>query len=304
MQAQKVFFIIPTYNDFSKLPAICKAIQARGFECVIVDDGSEMDNHLLMKISDVFLLRHLQNLGQGAALQTGMNFAILKEATVLVHFDADGQHSLHDAFKMIALLQEEKLDIILGSRFLLKKINTKIPPSRIYTLKAARIFNNWITGMNLSDAHNGLRVLSKKSAQMINLKQNRMAHASEIIQLIKKHKLLFAEFQTNIFYSNENHKRKGIIYILNIIWDLLYAKFLERNYSSEFILISLVIFIFACVNLDNLVLKLIEVVFFVSLLVLLLKYRRAKSKQIYKTNVIRQNAIQNACKVNFYQKRP
>ncbi|MEO1656028.1 MAG: glycosyltransferase [Bacteroidota bacterium] len=99
MLAEKIFFVIPSYNDFRKLPALSQSIKAQGCSCVIVDDGSSLPFPKLSPLDSIYLLRHKENLGQGAALQTGFEFALKQGAEVIVSFDADGQHQLEGKFK-------------------------------------------------------------------------------------------------------------------------------------------------------------------------------------------------------------
>src|SRR4029079_19417277 len=126
---------------------------------------------------------------QGAALQTGIDYAKMLEADIVVTFDADGQHSAADVKTLVEPLLKNEVDIVLGSRFL--TTNTDIPFPRKIVLQVARWVNFLFTGILLTDAHNGLRALGKRGLEKITITENRMAHASEILFEIKKQNLKF-----------------------------------------------------------------------------------------------------------------
>src|SRR5205085_520196 len=128
------------------------------------------------------VIRHPLNLGQGAALQTGIDYALAHGAEFIVTFDGDGQHRAADIAALIAALIEEHADFALGSRFLGQSPN--LPVLRRFVLHAATLFTRLSTGLPLTDTHNGLRAMTRKGASCISLRQNRMAHASELLSQI------------------------------------------------------------------------------------------------------------------------
>jgi polyprenyl-phospho-N-acetylgalactosaminyl synthase len=196
----KTFILIPAFNETEVIREVVEKIKKAGYKnIVIVDDGSSDNLSNCLKGIPVYYIRHANNLGQGAALQTGFNFVKTLDFEYLITFDADGQH---DPQNLDAILQEivtTKTDIILGSRFLLS--NNKLPFKKRILLKLARYVNYFFTGLLLSDAHNGLRLLNKKSVKCINLTENGMAHATEFLFEIKSHKLTFKEVPVIIHYS-------------------------------------------------------------------------------------------------------
>jgi glycosyltransferase involved in cell wall biosynthesis len=193
----------------------------------VVDDGST--NDIKSEISDlrVHFIRHFTNLGQGASLQTGMDYALQNGAKFVAHFDADGQHRKEDLEKMLSLIKENHIDIILGSRFLTLENTAQIPKSRRFILQLARVVNVCFSGLWLTDAHNGLRVLNRKALTKIRLKENRMAHATEILQQIKNKKLNWCEVSVKIKYTDySQEKGQSNWNALNILFDLIIRKFI------------------------------------------------------------------------------
>jgi glycosyltransferase involved in cell wall biosynthesis len=165
-----------------------------------VDDGSVDATASAALAAGAIVLRHAVNAGQGAALQTGIDYALANGATYVATFDADGQHHVEDLVTMLAVLQASPHDIVLGSRFLGHAEGLTV--ARRLVLKAAVLFTNLTTGLKLTDAHNGLRVMTASAARQLHIRQDGMAHASELIEQIGRLGLRFAEVPVTITYSD------------------------------------------------------------------------------------------------------
>ncbi len=221
-----VYIIIPCYNEQSVLRQTLSELLSLGARVLLVDDGSAIPVHELLADLPLTVLRHPLNLGQGAALQTGMDYALQHGARAAIHFDADGQHQATDIPRFLEAL-DEGADVVLGSRFLRQEDSDSLPRKRRLLLQGARLINLLFTGLWLSDAHNGFRALNQRAMQAIRLRENRMAHASEILSQIRQHGLKVKEIPTRISYT-EYSVRKGqkLGNSLNILLDLILRKLL------------------------------------------------------------------------------
>lgn len=202
----ETFVIIPAWNEQEMIKQVIQELLPYKYKIVVVDDGSTTPLKELLNQLPVYILRHKINLGQGAALQTGIEFALSKGAAYIVTFDADGQHQAADIEQLILPLLANEADITLGSRFISNSGN--VPPARKRLLKLARFVNYLFTGLLLTDAHNGLRAMTSKAAVLIKIRQQGMAHATEIISEIKRRNLRFREIPVTIHYT-EYSKKKG-----------------------------------------------------------------------------------------------
>ena len=223
---KNIVVVVPAYNEEQVIVSTIKTLLGRGYHIIVVDDGSKDGTWSKVKNLPVFLLRHPINLGQGAALQTGMTFALEMGADIIIHFDSDGQHDANEIEEMIKSLIENRADIVLGSRFLRDEDLREVPLIRRILLKGATLVNGVLTGLWLSDAHNGFRALTRNSAKKIYLKENGFSHASEILFQIKKLGLQFVENPTNIKYSVYSQKKgQSSLNAIHILLDLVIRKF-------------------------------------------------------------------------------
>jgi glycosyltransferase involved in cell wall biosynthesis len=158
------------------------------------------------RAAGAIVLEHLINRGQGAALKTGITYALRQGAEAVVTFDADGQHDPNEIAALLEPLEKNEVDIVLGSRFI--KSGSNVPPLRRMALKAGILFTRVMSRINVTDTHNGFRAMNRVAAEKIKIVQDRMAHASEILDEIVYHKLRYKEVPVTITYSYYS-KEKG-----------------------------------------------------------------------------------------------
>ena len=217
--------VIPAYNEGTVLGQTVDELARYRFNIVVVDDGSSLPASQFLENRPVHYLRHLTNLGQGAALQTGMDYALQKSASIIVHFDADGQHSPELICKLIEPIRSGECDVVMGSRFIDPKDRNEVPALKRLVLKAG-VFVSWLfAGLWLTDTHNGFRALSREAARRIRLNENGYAHATEILELIRKSRLRYKEIPATIRYTEHSMaKGQSIFNSFNILFDLLLRK--------------------------------------------------------------------------------
>lgn len=205
---RSIFVIIPCYNEAKVVRQTVTGVLEKGYTVVVVDDCSRDGSKKQLSGLPIYYLRHRVNMGQGAALQTGIDFAKRKGAKYFVTFDADGQHDSNDIPGMVEFLKKENADIVFGSRFL-PGAQTNVSRSRGFALNFGRYINFLVSGIMLSDSFNGLRLLSTTAAEKIRVRENRMIHPVEILLLTASKKLKYAEYPVKIHYSAYS-KAKGL----------------------------------------------------------------------------------------------
>lgn len=198
--------VIPAFNEEARIEGAIRDAAPFVDAVVVVDDCSRDRTYGRAFAAGAHVLRHIINRGQGASLQTATDYAIEKlDADIIIHFDADGQMMGSEIPMMCEPIEKGEADVVLGSRFLGKRAN--MPFSRRLTLFGGLMFTRFVSGIKTTDTHNGFRALSREAAKKMRITLDRMAHASEILDLIQIHGLRYVERPVTIKYSEETLKK-------------------------------------------------------------------------------------------------
>ncbi|MBX8995847.1 glycosyltransferase family 2 protein [Corynebacterium testudinoris] len=221
-QFQDTWLIIPCYNEGTVIQDVIENARKTFPNIVAVNDGSPDDSAEKIKAGGAHLVNHPVNLGQGAAIQTGIEYARKQPgAKYFVTFDADGQHQVKDVVRMVERLRTEPLDIVVGTRFgRPRAADDQVPLIKRLVLKTVVMLSPTTRRLGLSDAHNGLRAFNKKVADEMNIRMNGMSHASEIVSMISDKHWRVAEEPVDILYTEYSmSKGQSLINGVNILAD-------------------------------------------------------------------------------------
>lgn len=216
-----VWLVVPVYNEAPVIADVIREVRKSFPNVVCVDDGSKDNSAEQIRLAGAHLVRHPVNLGQGAALQTGIEYARAQPgAQYFVTFDADGQHQVKDVERMVERLRHEPLDIVLGTRF--HEETEHIPFLKRFVLKTVVQLSPALRKLKLTDAHNGLRAFNKTVADGMNITLNGMGHASQIVEMIAREEWRVAEEPVTILYTEYSMaKGQSLINGVNILFDAL-----------------------------------------------------------------------------------
>ncbi len=215
--------VVPAYNEGESIGSVVQGLFGHVDKVVVVDDCSVDNTFSVAQEGGAEVLQHKINRGQGASLQTGHDYALKLNADYVLHFDGDGQFDVGDIAPALTELKKSQADILFGSRFLGKSAN--IPFIKKYILfPPAKLFNRIFGGVDLTDIHNGFRILNRKALEKIIIEQDRMAHATEIPAKAKKLGLKYIEFPVKVTYHRYGG---GLGHGLGVVKDLLMGKFLK-----------------------------------------------------------------------------
>ena len=215
MNPNKIFAIIPAYNEESNIVSIIKKTKRYVGNIIVVDDGSNDKTKEVAENANAVVLRHIINLGKGATLKTGCDFAIRKGAKYMIVLDADAQHNPDDIPRFINKLK--KYDIVFSYR----SVSSKMPP----VLR----FGNWfisgivraLYGINLNDTQCGFRAFSKEAYRKIGWNSSDYSMESEMISNVGKQKLKYVQIPIQTVYSDRYKGTTvidGIKIVLNMVW--------------------------------------------------------------------------------------
>lgn len=221
---EDTWVIIPVYNEAGVIAEVVQEALKTFPNIVCVDDGSRDDSIGEIARTGAHLIVHPVNLGQGAALQTGLRYALARKgARYFVTFDADGQHRVQDAAAMLQAVRAGEADVALGSRFLDRKAH--VPLIKRIVLGTVTRLSPTSRKLRLTDAHNGLRVFNRLAASTLRITNNGMAHASELIQRLAHSSLRVKEMPVTILYTDYSRAKGQSLYNgVNILFDLSMTK--------------------------------------------------------------------------------
>jgi glycosyltransferase involved in cell wall biosynthesis len=223
---EKLFVVIAAFNEERVIGKVLSELTPVCNQVVVVDDGSADGTSEAALAAGATVITHPVNLGQGASLQTGIRYAVNRGADFVVTFDADGQHRVSDIDVLLRRQQETAADIVLGSRFLGTTVG--MTWQKRLLLKAAIQFTRLTARLALTDAHNGFRLLTRRAAQQLRIRQNRMAHASEIVEEIRRHRWKYVEAPVTVIYSDYSRaKGQRMSNSINVVIDMFTEGFVK-----------------------------------------------------------------------------
>ncbi len=226
MEISKIWAVIPAYNEEKNIASIIRKAKKHVDEVIVVDDGSKDRTKEAAEKANAIVLRHIVNLGKGAALKTGCDFAAKKGAKFIVALDADAQHNPDDIPRFIEKLK--KYDMVFSYR----KASSKMP----LVLR----FGNWfisnvvrvLYGVKLNDTQSGYRAFSKKAYKKIRWNASDYSMESEMISRAGKQKLKYVQIPIKTIYSDK-YKGTTIIDGIKIVLSMFWWKLFNGDKSNR-----------------------------------------------------------------------
>ncbi|MDP7116108.1 MAG: glycosyltransferase family 2 protein [Candidatus Woesearchaeota archaeon] len=194
---KKVFAVIPAMNESRNIGNVIKAVRKHVKNIVVIDDGSSDDTYDVAKAKHVAVLKHIINLGKGAALKTGCEFAIKNNATHMIFIDADMQHDPEEIPNFLKALK--KYDMVFGYR--------KMTKSMPFILR----FGNWcinrstkyLYGLEIYDTTCGYRAITAKAYKKIRWETTGYFVEAEMIANVGKEKISYTQIPIKTIYSDK-----------------------------------------------------------------------------------------------------
>ena len=221
MKFKDIYVIVPAFNEQNVIKDIINNLLKNFSNVIVINDGSNDKTLEIINDLDIKILSHEINLGVGAAVQTGFDYVSdIPDAKAVITFDADGQHLVDDAVEMAKEILICDEGIIFGTRF--PKHSKNIPKVKRIVLKLIAKITDLVTGVTLSDAHNGLKAYKVSTIKELELQFSSYSYESELITQVAKKKIEYKEMSTDIKYTSYSIKKgQKLLNGLLIIEDLL-----------------------------------------------------------------------------------
>ena len=215
MKLNKVWAVIPAYNEEGSIERVIESTRKHLSNIVVVDDGSTDKTAASAEKAKAVVLKHIVNLGKGAALKTGCDYAFRHNAEAVVVLDADAQHDPSEIPKFAKQLESH--DMVFGYR----KYNKSMP----WILKFGNMVINKLTqmfyGINLRDTQCGYRAFTGKAYRKIRWQASDYSMESEMITRAGKNRVKYVEVPIETIYGNK-YKGTTILDGIKIVFNLLW----------------------------------------------------------------------------------
>lgn len=220
------YVVVPAYNEEPTIGDVLDDLLGyfRREEIVVVNDGSRDGTLEIARSKGVHVLTHLVNRGLGGALGTGIAYALRKNARLILTFDADGQHLLSDALRVMKPVAEGRADFAVGSR--LKGDVSQMPFVKRFGNFVLDAITALFAGKYVSDSQSGLRCFNRACASRIRITCDRYAVSSEIIIEAAKNRCRIVEVPIRAVYTDYSMRKgtnvlEGVKIALNLLFDKL-----------------------------------------------------------------------------------
>jgi len=217
MENKEAWVVIPAYNEEKTISTVIKKTKEFIKNIIVVDDGSKDKTYEIASNEKVVVLRHIINMGKGATLNTGCEYAIKHGAKAIIAMDADGQHNPEEIPNFINALEDN--DIVFGCR----KLDNNMP----IIMKLGNLFINltlkFLYGIKLQDTQCGYRAFTTDAYKKIKWKAQDYSMESEMITNISKNNLKYKEIPIATIYANK-YKGTTIFDGIKIVFNMLLWK--------------------------------------------------------------------------------
>lgn len=204
----KVVCIIPAFNEEKYICNVVKVAKQFVDVVVVVDDGSEDNTFNRAKECGAIVLKHEKNLGKGAALRTGFQYAMENDADVIVTLDGDMQHDPLEIPRFLEKIREEKVGIVVGSRFL-EKIKRMPLQRRLSNFITTKILNK-VFNVPVTDSQSGFRAFKRKVLEEVTFRDNRYGAETEILIEARRKGFNIAEVPISVKYEGQKSKIRPV----------------------------------------------------------------------------------------------
>jgi len=215
VNGMKTLVILPAYNEELTIGSVVALARKYG-DVLVVDDGSNDRTSEIAQEAGAIVIRHKKNMGKGAALRTGFEYALSKEYDIVVTLDADGQHNPDEIPFLLEPITRDEADLVIGSRYL-NGNKKNIPVYRRIGLwvlnKSAKVASNVDV-----DSQSGFRAMNRKALEKLDLNSNGYSIETDMIVRASEKGIRLMEVPITVRYDVPNkHKKNPLAHGLGVL---------------------------------------------------------------------------------------
>jgi glycosyltransferase involved in cell wall biosynthesis len=222
MKKSSIWAVIPAFNEGKTIEQTVLKTRKHVARVVVVDDGSRDNTKKAAEKSGALVLDHAVNLGKGATLKTGCDYAVKMGAKFMVVLDADAQHDPDDIPRFMEKL--EKCDLVFGYRRLSKQMPFILRFGNWFISAAFKL----LYGVKLNDTQSGYRAFSANCYKKIRWNSSDYSMESEMIARAAKKGIRYTQIPIETVYSNR-YKGTTILDGMKIVLNMLWWKLFNGN---------------------------------------------------------------------------
>ncbi|MCC7551568.1 MAG: glycosyltransferase family 2 protein [Methanobacterium sp.] len=223
----RIITIIPAYNEEDAIGNVVNGVNKYS-DILVVDDGSTDETSFLAVNAGARIVKHAKNMGKGAAIKTGLEYALDNDYDLMILLDGDGQHNPQCIPRLLDGMNG--VDVLIGSRFLDTTSLNMLLHRRLSNIITTQLIR-FVTGYNLTDSQCGFRVISKKAASLfINIPYNDYVYESEVLCKASENNLVVVEVPIECIYGDEKSyvRFRHVIHYMMFTLRLLVLKLFRR----------------------------------------------------------------------------
>jgi glycosyltransferase involved in cell wall biosynthesis len=222
---------IPAYNEEKNISSIIRKLQKITNKIIVCDDGSSDSTGQIAKEMGALVIQHKKNLGYGAAIRSIFLKAREEQAESLITLDSDGQHRIEDIETILEPLENEKADLVIGSRFL-NNDGKNVPSYRKVGIKILTKLANTSLEDDITDSQSGFRGYGKQVIENVTPSESGMGVSNEILIKASKHGLKIVEVPIIILYDGDTSSQNPVSHGSSVLISTL--KFISMEHPLKF----------------------------------------------------------------------
>lgn len=203
----KICILIPVFNESQEIGQVVAAAKKKGFDVVVVDDGSTDNCGAIAREKGAIVFRNKERCGKGLSLREGFKQVLKAPYMGVITMDGDGQHDPDDLGKFLARQEMDPVSVITGNRM----VNTQdMPRLRFFTNRFMSSLISLICKQSIPDTQCGFRYIHRNILEEVKITCNDFEIETEVLIKASKQGYKVHSVPIKTIYRHEKSKIRPI----------------------------------------------------------------------------------------------